>query len=171
MILATVTARSPLGPIFAVRSTGRALGSAWSPVMLTELALVGRSIPGRDRSDQRPLARSIVGWLTPCRNKPVAIITSTTPGAGNVGPSCRSTEYPLCSMCLARNVATPATVADHITPHHGDHQLFYFGELQSLCQHCHSSRKKQLETYGYQRDVGVDGWPIDPNHPANKSRP
>jgi 5-methylcytosine-specific restriction enzyme A len=81
------------------------------------------------------------------------------------------TEYPLCSMCLARNVVTPATVADHITPHHGDHQLFYFGELQSLCQHCHSSRKKQLETYGYQRDVGADGWPIDPNHPANKPSP
>jgi 5-methylcytosine-specific restriction enzyme A len=81
------------------------------------------------------------------------------------------TEYPLCSMCLARNVATPATVADHITPHHGDHQLFYFGELQSLCQRCHSSRKKQQETYGYQRDVGVDGWPTDPNHPANKPRP
>ena len=81
------------------------------------------------------------------------------------------TKCPLCSMCLARKAVTPATVADHITPHHGDHQLFYFGELQSLCQHCHSSRKKQLETYGYQRDVGVDGWPIDPNHPANKPRP
>jgi hypothetical protein len=25
--------------------------------------------------------------------------------------------------------------------------------------------------YGYQRDVGVDGWPIDPNHPANKPGP
>jgi 5-methylcytosine-specific restriction protein A len=61
-------------------------------------------------------------------------------------------EYPLCS----------------VTPHHGDHQLFYFGDLQSLCQHCHSSRKKQQETYGYQRDVGADGWPIDPNHPANR---
>ena len=81
------------------------------------------------------------------------------------------TEYPLCSMCLARKVVTPATVADHITPHHGDHQLFYFGELQSLCQHCHSSRKKQQETHGYQRDIGADGWPTDPNHPANKPRP
>ena len=79
-------------------------------------------------------------------------------------------EFPLCAMCLAREVVTPAVLADHITPHQGDHQLFYFGELQSLCQHCHSSRKKQQETYGYQRDVGVDGWPIDPNHPANRPR-
>jgi hypothetical protein len=30
------------------------------------------------------------GRLTSCRNKPVAIITSTTPGAGNVGPGCSS---------------------------------------------------------------------------------
>lgn len=81
------------------------------------------------------------------------------------------TEFPLCAMCLARKVTTPATVADHITPHHGDPQLFYFGELQSLCAHCHSSRKKQLESYGYQLDVGPDGWPIDPNHPANKPSP
>jgi 5-methylcytosine-specific restriction endonuclease McrA len=81
------------------------------------------------------------------------------------------TEFPLCSMCLARKTVTPATVADHITPHHGDHPLFYFGELQSLCQHCHSSRKKRQETHGYQRDVGLDGWPTDPNHPANKPSP
>ena len=80
------------------------------------------------------------------------------------------TEFPLCAMCLARKVITPATVADHITPHKGDHQSFYWGELQSLCQHCHSSRKKQQETHGYQRDIGADGWPTDPNHPANKPR-
>ena len=66
------------------------------------------------------------------------------------------TELPLCAMCLARKVITPATVG---------------GELQSLCQHCHSSRKKQQETHGYQRDIGADGWPTDPNHPANKPRP
>jgi 5-methylcytosine-specific restriction endonuclease McrA len=81
------------------------------------------------------------------------------------------TEFPLCAMCLARKVIIPATVADHITPHKGDHQSFYWGELQSLCQHCHSSRKKQQETHGYQRDIGADGWPTDPNHPANKPRP
>ena len=65
-------------------------------------------------------------------------------------------------MCLARKVTTPATIADHIVPHKGDEHLFYFGELQSLCQHCHNSRKKHQEMYGYQRDIGADGWPNDP---------
>ena len=100
--------------------------------MLIELALVGRSIPGRHHSDQRPLARSIVGWLTPCRNKPVAIITSTTPGAGNVGPSCSSQNFP-CAPCVSRGRSvTPATVADHITPHQGDHQC----SIGASCSPC-----------------------------------
>ena len=81
------------------------------------------------------------------------------------------TEYPLCGMCLARKVVTPATwrtTSRHIRVIISS---FYWGELQSLCQHCHSSRKKQQETHGYQRDIGADGWPTDPNHPANKPRP
>jgi hypothetical protein len=73
-------------------------------------------------------------------------------------------------MCLERKVVAPATVADHVTPHNGDHQLFYFGELQSLCAHCHNHRKKRLETHGYLLDIGTDGWPIDPRHPANTPR-
>jgi 5-methylcytosine-specific restriction protein A len=80
-------------------------------------------------------------------------------------------HFPLCSMCEARGLPVPATVADHVTPHQGDSNLFWFGELQSLCAHCHSSRKKQQETHGYQRDIGLDGWPTDPNHPANRLRP
>jgi 5-methylcytosine-specific restriction protein A len=80
-------------------------------------------------------------------------------------------EHPLCAMCLARKVTTPARIADHIVPHKGDEHLFYFGELQSLCEHCHNHGKKQQERYGYQLDIGADGWPIDPNHPANKPRP
>jgi hypothetical protein len=65
---------------------------------------------------------------------------------------------------------TAATVADHITPHKGDYNLFWHGELQSLCPHHHNSIKQQLETGepGYSRAVGLDGWPTDPNHPANK---
>ena len=80
-------------------------------------------------------------------------------------------EHPLCAMCLARKQLTPATVADHIEPHQGNEYSFMFGGLQSLCFHCHNSRKRQLELHGYQRDIGADGWPIDPNHPANRPRP
>jgi 5-methylcytosine-specific restriction enzyme A len=63
---------------------------------------------------------------------------------------------------------TPATVVDHVIPHNGDPGGFWGGTLQSLCAPCHDDRKKQIEWRGYASDVGVDGWPTDPNHPANQ---
>ena len=76
------------------------------------------------------------------------------------------TQYPLCAMCLARGVTTVASVADHITPHHNDPNSFILGALQSLCSACHSGRKQSIERLGYDRTVGLDGWPIDPRHPV-----
>jgi 5-methylcytosine-specific restriction enzyme A len=145
----------------------------WSSLIICDLSPVRVQAlcpirGGNGRAHCKRFSRNVGGaWqLSRQRGK-----VSPTPGAGNVGPSCSSGNIPLCSMCLARNIVTPAMVADHITPHHGDHQLFYFGNLQSLCQHCHSHRKKGQETHGYQCDVGLDGWPTDPNHPANKPSP
>jgi 5-methylcytosine-specific restriction endonuclease McrA len=64
---------------------------------------------------------------------------------------------PLCRMCLAAGRVTPATVADHITPHGGDWNAFRTGELRSLCIACHNKR------HGAPRPVfGLDGWPIPP---------
>lgn len=77
---------------------------------------------------------------------------------------------PLCAFCLKRGHVTAATVADHIIPHRECHELFWYGDLQSLCAPCHSSTKQQIETSGYSREIGIDGWPVDPNHPANKGR-
>jgi 5-methylcytosine-specific restriction enzyme A len=77
-------------------------------------------------------------------------------------------EQPCCVMCEAAGKVTPGTHVDHVTPHHGDEELFWGGALQSLCPPCHMSRKTQLEQHGYMRDVGVDGWPLDVNHPANQ---
>ncbi len=51
---------------------------------------------------------------------------------------------PLCAYCRAEGRTTAATVADHITPHRGDPQLFR-GPLQSLCATCHSGRKQREE--------------------------
>jgi 5-methylcytosine-specific restriction enzyme A len=79
-------------------------------------------------------------------------------------------EHPWCAFCEQRGVATVATVADHVEPHKGDWNLFRFGALQSLCAPCHSSGKQFLELRGYRTDVGDDGWPTDPRHPANKVR-
>lgn len=58
----------------------------------------------------------------------------------------------------------PATVADHIEPHHGDLVKFR-GPLQSLCATCHSSRKQQLERSGFVRGHDLAGVPLDPGHP------
>ena|SRR6266850_7183578 len=78
--------------------------------------------------------------------------------------------HPLCAMCLEHGVVIPAQVADHVVPHHGDPQLFWFGELQSVCKDHHDSTKQQIERSGFERTIGVDGWAVDPNHPSNRKR-
>jgi 5-methylcytosine-specific restriction protein A len=77
-------------------------------------------------------------------------------------------DHPLCKFCLERGVVTPAIVADHLEPHRGDVNLFYTGELMSLCKACHDSRKRFMEINGYAPDISLDGWPIDPLHPVNR---
>jgi len=74
-------------------------------------------------------------------------------------------QHPLCKFCLERGIVTRANVVDHVTPHRGDWTDFITGDLQALCEPCHNSAKRQIELCGYSRDVGVDGYPIDPNHP------
>lgn len=76
---------------------------------------------------------------------------------------------PLCRYCKALGRITAATVADHIVPHRGDRELFA-GELQPLCQSCHSAVKQREERGGYHSAVDLDGYPIDPNHPNAASR-
>ena len=78
-------------------------------------------------------------------------------------------RQPLCKLCLEHGVVTVATVVDHVTPHRGDWNAFWLGELQSLCKLCHDKAKRYVETRGYDPlDVGHDGWPLDPRHPANR---
>lgn len=63
---------------------------------------------------------------------------------------------------------TAANVVDHINAHKGDRALFFeAGNLQSLCAWHHDSAKQQQERLGYSTQVGLDGWPLDGNHPAN----
>jgi 5-methylcytosine-specific restriction enzyme A len=76
---------------------------------------------------------------------------------------------PLCCMCQEHGLVQTADVADHIIPHHGDEQLFWFGKLQSLCHMHHDSNKQQIEKKGYVNDIGVDGFPVDGRHPFNQA--
>jgi len=75
---------------------------------------------------------------------------------------------PLCAFCFAEGKVVAARVADHKTPHHNDLRLFWvpLDELQSLCLNCHNSRKRYEERHGFRRDVGPDGYPLDPRHPG-----
>ena len=75
---------------------------------------------------------------------------------------------PLCVMCKASGFIRLATVADHIVPHRGNPNLFWYGKLQSLCMTCHNNVKQQIETLGYSTRVDVYGKPLDPNHPSNR---
>lgn len=75
---------------------------------------------------------------------------------------------PLCVRCLQRGIVRSAALADHIEPHRGDWMKFRLGALQSLCADCHNRFKQGEDVRGYSGEIGDDGWPIDPRHPANR---
>jgi 5-methylcytosine-specific restriction endonuclease McrA len=75
------------------------------------------------------------------------------------------TLEPLCAGCARHGVVAPATIADHIVPHRGNEQAFWFGKLQSLCAPCHSGEKAEVERRGFSCTIGPDGYPTDGNHP------
>ena len=77
--------------------------------------------------------------------------------------------HPLCAFCARKGVVTAAQIADHITPHKGDANLFWFGTLQSLCLQCHVTAKAIMEKRGYATDIGPDGYPIDAGHPVYRA--
>lgn len=55
---------------------------------------------------------------------------------------------PLCEMCLARGVETPATVCNHAIPHRGDVARFWAGPFESLCKPCHDGPVQSEERRG-----------------------
>lgn len=55
------------------------------------------------------------------------------------------TVEPLCRMCMAEDMITPATVCDHVTPHRGNPEMFWNGPFQSLCKPCHDGGKQADE--------------------------
>ncbi|MDR3495307.1 MAG: HNH endonuclease [Ancalomicrobiaceae bacterium] len=75
---------------------------------------------------------------------------------------------PNCRMCAKAGKTVRAAVCDHVDPHRGDEAKFWAGPFQSLCETHHSVAKQIEETRGYSTEVGVDGWPVDAHHPANR---
>jgi 5-methylcytosine-specific restriction enzyme A len=75
---------------------------------------------------------------------------------------------PLCAICLEQNRVTGATVADHHPPHMATGK-FVLGELRSLCAPCHDALQGYVHR-GYSREIGPDGYPVDPAHPFYRGR-
>ena len=80
-------------------------------------------------------------------------------------------KQPLCEWCLRKGDVVPMDIVDHIVPHKGDLALFSDPDnLQSLCKPHHDAAKQGKENRGYSFEAGEDGWPVDPNHPANRRK-
>ncbi|WP_425985888.1 HNH endonuclease [Brevundimonas sp. TWP1-2-1b1] len=78
-------------------------------------------------------------------------------------------QHPLCRFHEDQGRTVAAQCVDHIQPHRGDLKLFWERtNWQPLCNPCHNSLKKQIESRGHHEAVGLDGFPTDPNHPFNK---
>ena len=75
----------------------------------------------------------------------------------------------LCVMCRANGRVVAATLVDHIIPHKGDMAVFWdVNNWQALCKNCHNNDKQFIDNNKYKKDVDDNGWPVDPQHPANK---
>lgn len=75
---------------------------------------------------------------------------------------------PFCRMCRHQGRRMIATVCDHVEPHKGNEVKFWNGPFQSLCKSHHDATKQAEEHRGFSTATGLDGWPIDPRHPANR---
>lgn len=75
-----------------------------------------------------------------------------------------------CNAMLKRGRSHPrSAVVHHLKPHKGNLDLFFdLNNLQSVCWTCHSGDIQSIEAKGFDVTIGTDGWPIDPNHPANQ---
>jgi 5-methylcytosine-specific restriction enzyme A len=79
-------------------------------------------------------------------------------------------EHPLCERCLKRRRVTAATVVHHVEAHRGDTFKFFGGPFESSCAECHDRDAQSEERIGYSREIGADGWPVDPRHPQHRCR-
>lgn len=93
---------------------------------------------------------------------------------------------PICRMCQLRGIVNDGSrtaageiqmnlrrrflVVDHVIPHRGDLVLFWdASNWQTLCPDHHDVVKQREEVRGFSNARGSDGWPLDPQHPANRT--
>ncbi len=63
-----------------------------------------------------------------------------------------------------------APVVHHRHDHKGDLDLFYNpANLMAVCKACHDSQAQRTGHTGFIAGNGIDGRPLDPNHPWNRA--
>lgn len=68
--------------------------------------------------------------------------------------------FPLCALCHARGILTPANVVNHRKPHRGVMDLFLDpANLESLCKPCHDGPTQSFERTGVERGCNAEGFP------------
>lgn len=77
-------------------------------------------------------------------------------------------HHRLCAMCLKIGRTTPARNVNHVTPHKGDWALFISGPFESLCDAHHNRDAQGYERRGFRLEVDTNGYPVSPDHPANR---
>lgn len=77
---------------------------------------------------------------------------------------------PFCRECRRQGRWVKASHADHIEPHNGDEEKFWHGELQSLCDSCHTAKtnRERSETPGGSKKFSNFGDKAGRNLPDEK---
>lgn len=71
-------------------------------------------------------------------------------------------QHPLCIGCEAEGRVTPATVVDHVDPHHGDPDKFWNVSMwQACCKWHHDSVKQRLEQMYERRQANLADLRLD----------
>jgi len=78
-------------------------------------------------------------------------------------------RVPYCEPCKRMGKTRKATTVNHLTPHHGDKEIFFHGPLESCCKNCHDQFIQRAERRGFRQTINAEGWPTDPEHPFNKA--
>lgn len=73
-------------------------------------------------------------------------------------------------LCTGRGNDPDAPIAHHIVAHKGDPELFWDrNNIETVCKEIHDSLIQREEKQGYQIGHSIDGRPVDPNHPWNRT--
>jgi len=77
-----------------------------------------------------------------------------------------NSDNALCKICLLMGIDEPATIVDHIIPHRGRSDRFFWDQdnWQGLCATCHSRHKQIKEKSGTLPGCDINGIPLDNDH-------